>query len=118
MRADQMRNNSELWWNKARKINPQHQNLVGYDKIICNYYLLEGLKSGSKGNFIETISTMKKALPYDSLNTDVLYNLGGVYFTIHNTDSAKYFFQKTLRINPSHQQAIIGLKAVEMLQGK
>ena len=79
---------------------------------------MQGLKSGTKRNFIESISYMKKALPYDSLNTDVLYNLGGVYFTIHNNDSAKYFFQKVLQINPSHQQAMDGFRAVEMVQGR
>lgn len=110
--------NAELWWNKARKINPQHTAFLEYDKIISNHYFAIGLKNGVDRNFKESISNMQKALNYDSLNADVLYNLGGAYFTIQKIDSAKYFFQKVLQLNPSYQKAMDGLRAIEMLQRK
>ena len=110
--------NAELWWNKARTINPYHKNFTDYDKIISNYYFVAGLRNGVDNNFRESISNMQKALTYDSLNLEILYNLGGAYFTIHEIDSAKNYFQKVLNKNPSHQKAIEGLKAIEMQQGK
>lgn len=110
--------NAELWWNKARKINPQHLGFKEYDKIISNYYFIIGLKNGIKANYKESISNMKKALFYDSLNADVLYNLGGAYFTIQKIDSAKYFFQKTLVRNPDFQKAKDGLQVIEMQRMK
>ncbi len=110
--------NAEVWWNKARKINPKHEKFPEYDRIICNSYIAAGLKNASVGNIKESIINFKNALNYDSLNIDVLYNLGGAYFTIQKNDSAKYFFQKVLQKNPSHQNALDGLNAVEKLQGK
>ena len=61
---------------------------------------------------------MKKALFYDSLNADLLYNLGGAYFTVQKIDSAKYFFQKTLLRKPDFQKAKDGLQVIEMQRMK
>lgn len=109
---------AEIWWNKARKMNPDHQGFLDYDKILSNHYFTAGLKFGTDRNFKESISNMLRALHYDPMNIEILYNLGGAYFTIQKNDSAKYFFQKVLTKNPSYQKAKEGLSAIEMLQRK
>ena len=106
--------NMELWWNKARKISPNHDGFREYDKILSSYYFSVGLQKGIEKKFTESISNMMHALRFDTLNADILYNLGGAYFTIQKTDSAKYFFQKTLSIISNYQKALAGLQEIEM----
>ena len=109
---------AEIWWNKARKINPQHQKFSEYDKIISQYYLLKGLNNGTERNFKKAVSNLNIALSYDTSNIDIIYNLGGAYFMIPNHDSAKYFFWKTLERNPDFQKAKDGLQVIEMQRMK
>ena len=110
--------NAEIWWNKARIINPQHQKFSEYDKLISTYYLLKGLKNGSEGNYKEAVSNLNIAFNYDTSNTETIYNLGGAYFSIQNYDSAKYFFERTLERKPDFQKAKDGLQVIEMQRMK
>lgn len=105
---------AEEWWNRARKINPLHPGFNEYNKIISVHYYNMGLSEGVAKNFIESIAQMRMALKYDSTNAEIFYNLGGAYFTIQRMDSAKYFFSKTLEINPSYEKAILPLRVIQM----
>ncbi len=104
---------SEVWWNRARKINPESPTLKQYDKVLAAHFYQNGLQKATAKNFDECISDFLKAYQYDSLNQDICYNMGGVYFTINNLEKAKLYWQKTLAINPSNQQAATGLQAAE-----
>lgn len=106
--------NAQKWWDKARVINPAHPGFKEYDRIISRNYFKTGLEKGVEKNFSESISNLRLALSYDSTNADIYYNLGGAYFTIQRIDSAKYFFSKTLLINPSEQRASMALQAIQM----
>lgn len=103
---------AEVWWNKARLINPKHNLLIEYDKILSAYFLKTGLQKGVEKKFGESIKYMRRALQYDSSNAIIFSNLGGAYYTIQKMDSAKYFWQKTLLLKPTDTDAIGGMRAM------
>ncbi len=104
---------AEIWWNRARKINPLNSNIKLYDKDLAGHYFTIGMKKGMEKNYEESISNLLKAYQYDSLNAEIAYNLGGAYFTINDFDKAKLFFQKTLELNPANEQAKGALMVIE-----
>jgi Tfp pilus assembly protein PilF len=102
---------AEVWWNRARKIKPHNSSLMQYDKVLATHYYQEGLKEATDKKYEECISDFLKAYQYDSLNADICYNMGGVYFTINDFANAKLYWEKTLQLNPANQQAAGGLQA-------
>ncbi len=103
--------NARLWWEKARQINPVSPDLERPFKALANYYFREGMQYGTEKKYELSINKMRLALQYDSLNADILINLGGAYYTIENADSAMLFFQKSLLLNPENKNANAGLQA-------
>ena len=108
--------NAELWWNKAKAINPLSPELITPNKVLAEHYFKQGMKLGSEKYFIESINTMLHALQYDSANAEILFNLGGAYFTIQNADSAVFYFEKALLLSPTYPNATEGLNASKILQ--
>ena len=107
--------NAELWWNKAYKIKPDNKTVHEYFKILATYYYQQGMQKGVQKNFRESVDDMLHAAQYDSLNTDILYNIGGAYFSMNQKDSAAWYWNKTLKINPAYQQAAQGLAALSRM---
>ncbi len=56
-------------------------------------------------------------LTLDSTYADAFNNIGTVYFALQNFDSAKYYFNKTLSIQPAHQLAIGNLANTYLNEG-
>ncbi|MEO8150047.1 MAG: glycosyltransferase family 39 protein [Bacteroidia bacterium] len=109
---------AEVWWNRARSVNPNNNTLKEYDKVLATYYYQRGLKKGTEKNYDDCINDLLRAYKYDSFNADITYNLGGVYFTVNDLVNAKLFFEKTLQINPANQQAASGLQVVNQRMAK
>ncbi|MEO8085404.1 MAG: DUF1736 domain-containing protein [Bacteroidota bacterium] len=114
--------NAELWWNKAIAINPTSLDLVTPLKVLANHYFQQGMQFGSDKKFDASIGAMVHALQYDSLNAEIFFNIGGAYYTIQHWDSAIYYFQKTISLNPDYPNALTGLhsamSSLAMKQGK
>ena len=107
--------NAELWWNKAKALNPLSPELITPNKVLANHYYKKGMQLGVEKNYIASINTMVHALQYDSLNAEILFNIGGAYYTIQNADSAVYYFEKTLLLSPHYPNAAEGLNASKKL---
>lgn len=103
--------NAELWWNMARALDPVSTELITPNKVLANHYFKKGMQLGVEKNYTASIGTMIHALQYDSSNAEILFNLGGAYFTIKNSDSAVYYFEKTLLLSPGYPNATEGLNA-------
>ena len=73
---------------------------------------LLGLQEAVKKNLTSCITYFEKSVHYDPNNAEAWYNLGGAYFTIQQYDKAKSCWEKTLQLNPKHQEAAAGLKAL------
>lgn len=95
---------AEYWWNKARVLDPNNFYLPEYDKVISTHYYGSGMKLGNENKPKDAISEFLKALKYDSANADLVFNLGGAYYTTLNFDSAYFYWKKTLEINPADER--------------
>lgn len=104
--------NAEEWWLKAYRIKPDNSTVHGYFKILATYYYRLGMQSGAQKQFRQSADHFKHALLYDSLNTELLYNTGGAYFSLNLKDSAAFFWKKTLFLDPAHSQAAQGMAAI------
>jgi hypothetical protein len=102
---------AEVWWNRARKIKPDNSSLAQYDKVLATHFYQIGLKNATDKKYEACIADFLKAYLYDSLNADICYNMGGVYFTVNDFANAKRYWEKTLQLNPNNQQAAGGLQA-------
>lgn len=107
---------AEEWWNKARMVDPTNSKLMEYDKVLASIYLNNGIKLGTEKKFNEAVRDFLHAFRYDSLNEDLLYNLGGAYYTINRFDSASHYWNKALLINPSNNRVKEGLNALSHIQ--
>ena len=102
---------AEVWWNKAQIVNPNSSRVAEYNKVLAQHFFQSGIHKGVEKNYNGSINYLLKALRYDSLNDEINYNLAGVYFTINDFGKAKYFFEKTLALNPADDKARAGLNA-------
>lgn len=103
---------AEAAWNEARKIDPDDNYFKTYDQYLAQSFYERGMKEGVEKNYEAAVIDLVKSVKYDPNNADEWYNLGGVYFTLQQFDKAKACWQKTLILNPKHQQASAGLNAL------
>lgn len=103
---------AEVWWNKAKTLKPSEKKVRECELVLSAHYFQQGLKSGIEKKLPESINSLLHSLKYDSLNSDILFNLGGAYYTISKPDSAAYYWTQTLKINPDHQEAKKGMMAL------
>ncbi len=103
---------AEVWWDRARSIEPNSTTLKGYEKILSDYYFKKGLKKGVDKDFAGSVADLQHAYRYDTLNATLTYNLGGAFYTVKEYDKAKLFWEKTLRLDPNNQGAQGGLNAL------
>jgi cytochrome c-type biogenesis protein CcmH/NrfG len=101
------------WWNKARSIEPNNIALKNYDALMAGYFLQQGLAFGVKKDFDNAIKFFNQSLDLDSTQADTWYNLGGAYYSLGLYSNAVTAWQKTLQINPNHQQAAAGYQAAK-----
>jgi tetratricopeptide (TPR) repeat protein len=104
---------SETEWNKGRAINPNHNKLLEYDQILCQYYMAEGVKKGQAKEYDIAIEKLQKATTYGSRNAEAWYNLGGVAYMKGDLLLATNSFEKCLNIDPNHAQANQALGAIK-----
>ncbi|MBL0048527.1 MAG: DUF1736 domain-containing protein [Bacteroidetes bacterium] len=110
---------AEVWWDRARNIEPNSATLKGYEKVLSDHYYKKGLKKGVDKDFAGSIADLQHAYRYDTLNAALTYNLGGAFYTVKEYEKAKLFWKKTLRLDPNNQGAIGGLNALRYtLRGK
>lgn len=80
--------------------------LKKYNNQIILYNLLSLSLSG-KGERLEAIKILNKALKIESNNIYVINNLGLLYFKLNDYSKAEVYFDKALTINPNFYDALI-----------
>lgn len=101
-------------WEMVEKLHPNHPSIKAKYALLSHYYFLRGMDFGRSGKTEEGIIYMKKSLFADSANSDIWYNIGGAYFTIHKYDSARYAWLKALQYKPDNADAKRGLEALSV----
>lgn len=113
--------NAKANLDSVKTLYPSYPTLPGMYKLISDYYMKEGWnKYGKAGKYPELIVEFRKAITIDPGNAELWYDLGGALYSNKQYDEAIASWQKTLQLNPNHQQARNGMQAVmaEMNGGK
>jgi len=105
-----------LCWNQAKQLYPSHPTLKMYFPLLGPSYMYKGIAMGKVGNMVGAVQEMKKGLAFTPNNPDIWYNIGGVYFTIHQYDSARMAWNKTLQLKPDYKDALRGMSALPPAQ--
>ena len=93
---------------------PNHPKVKMYQPLLAKSYLNKARVVGANNPLI-AIAEIKKGISEDSTIADLWYNLGGAYFSIHQYDSARYAWIKTLQLKPEQtiaNNAQNGLNAI------
>lgn len=80
--------------------------LKKYNNQIILYNLLSLSLSG-KGDYLEAIKVLDKALKIESNNIYVINNLGLLYFKLNDYSKAEIYFDRALTINTNFYDALI-----------
>jgi len=89
---------------QAKQEQPNNVDLIIGE---ANYYL-------KKGDNLKFAETMAKAYELDPTVPDYPYNAAIGYLNAKHYDKAKYYFEKTLEIDPNYKNAYYGLALVEL----
>jgi protein O-mannosyl-transferase len=81
----------------VKELHPDNPVLKSHYALLSQYYLDKGFEFGRSGKLANCINYMEKALPFDSTNSDIWYNLGVAFYQIQEYDSAQYAWVKTLQ---------------------
>ena len=100
-------------WDSAEKYTPTSPLLIQYRNNLGRIYLDSANSWHNKGNLDESFRYLEKALILIPEDPEVYYNFGGYYYTVHDFAKARENWQKCLELNPDHEQAKKGLKAIE-----
>jgi tetratricopeptide (TPR) repeat protein len=103
---------AKIYWDLVSTNYRDYPGLAMYDSILAQLFLSEGEKYGKQNNYRQAIRDIKLAVGENPRNSDLWYNLGGAYFSAKIYDSAYYYWQQTLKINPNNAQAKQGLTAL------
>lgn len=105
--------NAKANLDSVKTLYPSYPTLPGMYKLISDYYMKEGWnKYGKAGKYPELIVEFKKAIEIDPGNAELWYDLGGALYSNKQYNEAIAAWQKTLQLNPNHQQARNGMQAV------
>jgi tetratricopeptide (TPR) repeat protein len=67
-----------------------------------------------QGQFDKAIPQYEQALAMDSLQPDIMVDLGACYHAINVNDKAEYQFRRALAINPKHPVALFNMGVVSL----
>lgn len=97
---------------------PNHPKLEIYLPLLAKSFLNKARTVGPDHPY-SAIREMQKGISEDSLLPELWYNLGGIYFTVQQYDSARYAWKRTLQLKPDTElfkATMGGLNAIP--QGK
>lgn len=109
--------NAEKTWNSARALNPTHPKLKEFDRVLALMYLNKGNLAAAPGKKDYNLAKRYylRGISYYPSDAELLYNLGGLYFTIQRFDSARYYWDLNMRDNPNHEGTRKGLDALRAM---
>ena len=98
-------------WDIVKQIYPNNPYLKNDLKLMGSVYFNDAMNFGPKQPS-EALKLLQKALEVDSDNSKYWYNIGGVYYTVHDFEKARSAWAKTLLLDPDNQDAKRGMAAL------
>ncbi len=103
--------------NKAFEIFPSNPQVTTIQNLISNDLVNIGFEKYKQGKVDSCFIYLYQAKAVGINNPEVYYNLGGAYLSVaKNADSAVFYFNKTLSMNPNHAGALQGLGSIKGTQ--
>lgn len=101
-------------WMKTKEYHRSEPKLREFATIFKN----NGLIKGGNKDFTTAIQFLNWGSQLDETNDDILYNLGGAYYSVGNFEMARKTWEHLLNdVNPNNQQARNGYNAVMTMPG-
>lgn len=103
-------------WDTVRIYYPTYPTLPGLYGSIANYYIQHGWSDyGKKGDYMGAIAMFQKGLQMFPDQPDLLYNVGGAYFSMKDYQDAYNAWTRCLQVAPNYAQAQQGLQSLKPL---
>jgi tetratricopeptide (TPR) repeat protein len=107
-----MYDSAKYYWDESVRLSHGSHIPVAQYKLLSNVFYEKGMELGKKGDAYGGIRELRKAASVADSNADIWYNLGGAYYSVKNYDSARYAWEKTLKLRPNDVNAKQGLQAI------
>ena len=69
-------------------------------------YIKQAFELKSQGCYKQAVEMLYKALELENDNTEILFQLGELYFLLKNFERAKHYMEKVLKLNEKHTDAL------------
>jgi tetratricopeptide (TPR) repeat protein len=99
-------------WDRARELYPKNPYLEACYSLLTSPLVSEGFRSGKEGNYDLAIHYFRKATEINPFDAELWYDLGGAYYYKKQTDRAYECWAQALKLNPDHEKAKNGLRAL------
>ena len=90
---------------KFHSLESCYEVLINKTQEAYYIYRLALLRYRYLQKYNESLVSLKNLLKTDSLNQSILVDIGNIYFIQQDLDSAKFFYDKCLNINPKNELA-------------
>jgi len=99
-------------YEKAKALMPGSRVLNSNLRFLSQLYVEEAakLKSINQGNVDQAKQLLEKAVFYDPANAQALFNMGGVFYAAGDLPTAREYWNKTIKLDPTNQAASEWLK--------
>lgn len=87
---------------------------VYFDNSIPEFHYYYGSALAMLGNLKESVKHLNRALELKPFDSDILAELGHVYYKLKFPLRAEGYFKKALKFNPSNKRASDGIKMLKM----
>lgn len=84
----------------------------------CNYYLQVGACLFHLSRYMDALDATLKATKLEPYNADCFYWLGKIYYANGDLDRACKCFDRSVYLNPQHEQSVILLSTIYRQQGE
>jgi hypothetical protein len=102
----------------AARLDRDHPKLAEMLPMLARAYFLEGIEAGKQGDISLAVELFLISTRCDPTKADTWYNLGGAYYESKRYVDARGAWAKAIEIQPDHELARQGFRAVEQLLRK